>query len=51
MYDSIVNPFGIATDEKEFLTVEEWDFMKLPGEKGEHKLIFAFLIDSSKNQS
>ena len=49
MYDSIFNPFNVVTDEKEFLTVEEWSFMKVPDKLGTFEFLFS--IDSSKNHS
>ena len=49
MYDSVVNPFNSATDEKEFLSIEQWEQRKTPDNFG--IISIDFTIDGSLNHS
>ena len=49
MYDSIWDPFNPVTDEKEFLSVDSWTFMKVPDKLGTFSFLFS--IAGTKNHS
>lgn len=49
MYDSIWDPFNPVTDEKEFLSVDSWTFMKVPDKIGTFSFLFS--IAGTKNHS